>query len=349
MPFWRADRGGAPSRWGGRSVVSPASSSRWHATRRPRVCSGSTTSTARRAEPPCLPRDQRAATGVLPDDRTIVLERTRDEMGTGASASSRPGVVGSTRRGDRARGAAAAGGRGRGRVDLERRRDRAPPARTRAPAGGRGPPARARGDRGPRRAGAGGTSLFAARFREAAARALLLPRRKPGQRTPLWMQAEARPRPSASRRALPFLPDRARGLPRVPARRVRPAGLVEIASRVRRPRDPPRHRGHPGPSPSRRRSSSGTSPTTSTKATPRSPSAAPRPWPWTRPSSRSSSARRSCGSSSTAGPSPSWSWRSSASTRATRPRAPSGSTTCCSASATSPCPRRRLACTPSRG
>ena len=34
----------------------------------------------------------------------------------------------------------------------------------------------------------GGTSLFAARFREAAGRALLLPRRRPGQRTPLWMQ-----------------------------------------------------------------------------------------------------------------------------------------------------------------
>jgi ATP-dependent Lhr-like helicase len=34
----------------------------------------------------------------------------------------------------------------------------------------------------------GGTALFAARFRENAARALLLPRRRPGQRTPLWMQ-----------------------------------------------------------------------------------------------------------------------------------------------------------------
>ncbi|MBM4377234.1 MAG: DEAD/DEAH box helicase [Deltaproteobacteria bacterium] len=31
-----------------------------------------------------------------------------------------------------------------------------------------------------------GTSMFAARFREAAARALLLPRKRPGQRTPLW-------------------------------------------------------------------------------------------------------------------------------------------------------------------
>ncbi len=34
----------------------------------------------------------------------------------------------------------------------------------------------------------GGTALFAARFREAAGRALLLPRRRPGQRAPLWQQ-----------------------------------------------------------------------------------------------------------------------------------------------------------------
>ena len=32
------------------------------------------------------------------------------------------------------------------------------------------------------------SSMFAARFREAAGRALLLPRRRPGQRTPLWLQ-----------------------------------------------------------------------------------------------------------------------------------------------------------------
>src|SRR6185437_12652568 len=34
----------------------------------------------------------------------------------------------------------------------------------------------------------GSTSLFAARFLETAARALLLPRRRPGMRTPLWQQ-----------------------------------------------------------------------------------------------------------------------------------------------------------------
>ena len=34
----------------------------------------------------------------------------------------------------------------------------------------------------------GGSALFSARFREASARALLLPRRRPGGRTPLWLQ-----------------------------------------------------------------------------------------------------------------------------------------------------------------
>src|SRR5207247_2667268 len=34
----------------------------------------------------------------------------------------------------------------------------------------------------------GQTALFGARFRENAARALLIPRRRPGERTPLWQQ-----------------------------------------------------------------------------------------------------------------------------------------------------------------
>src|SRR3954447_12210867 len=36
----------------------------------------------------------------------------------------------------------------------------------------------------------GGSALFASRFRECAARALLLPKRNPGQRTPLWQQRQ---------------------------------------------------------------------------------------------------------------------------------------------------------------
>src|SRR3954462_11125985 len=36
----------------------------------------------------------------------------------------------------------------------------------------------------------GGSALFASRFRESAARALLLPRRDPRKRTPLWQQRQ---------------------------------------------------------------------------------------------------------------------------------------------------------------
>src|ERR1700753_18470 len=36
----------------------------------------------------------------------------------------------------------------------------------------------------------GASALFASRFRECAARALLLPRRNPGRRTPLWQQRQ---------------------------------------------------------------------------------------------------------------------------------------------------------------
>jgi ATP-dependent helicase Lhr and Lhr-like helicase len=39
-------------------------------------------------------------------------------------------------------------------------------------------------------AAVGGSALFAARFRENAARSLLLPRRRPGRRTPLWQQRQ---------------------------------------------------------------------------------------------------------------------------------------------------------------
>ena len=80
------------------------------------------------------------------------------------------------------------------------------------------------------------TALFAARFRENAARALLLPRRRPGPAQPALGAAQARRRPARGRLALRLVPDPARDLPRVPARRVRPAGLVELLSDVERRR-----------------------------------------------------------------------------------------------------------------
>ena len=49
---------------------------------------------------------------------------------------------------------------------------------------------RGRRGRGPGRRAGRASALFASRFRENAARALLLPRRRPGTRTPLWQQRQ---------------------------------------------------------------------------------------------------------------------------------------------------------------
>ncbi len=72
----------------------------------------------------------------------------------------------------------------------------------------------------------GGSALFAARFRENAARALLLPRRRPGQRTPLWQLRQRVGRPAGRGQPVRLVPDPARDVSRGPARRVRPAGAA---------------------------------------------------------------------------------------------------------------------------
>ena len=82
------------------------------------------------------------------------------------------------------------------------------------------------------------TAAFAARFREASARALLLPRRRPGQRTPLWQQRQRAADLLAVRVAVPQLPDAARGHPRVLQRRVRPARAATGAHRGAQPTHP---------------------------------------------------------------------------------------------------------------
>jgi ATP-dependent Lhr-like helicase len=136
--------------------------------------------------------DQRAATGQLPTDRTLLVERFRDELGdwrvvlhspfgrrvhapwalaVSARITERHGIDGSVVAGDD--GIVA----------------RLPDTETEPP-------------------GAelfvfdpdelehlvtvevGGSALFASRFRECAARALLLPRRNPGSRAPLWQQRQ---------------------------------------------------------------------------------------------------------------------------------------------------------------
>jgi ATP-dependent Lhr-like helicase len=133
--------------------------------------------------------EQREATGVLPDDRTLVLERTRDEMGDWRLCLLSPW-------GGRVHApwslALQARMRAAGDPEVETLwsddgivvrvpdRERPPDATVLIPE--------------PEEVEdlvvneLGRSALFAARFREAAARALLLPRRRPGLRSPLWMQ-----------------------------------------------------------------------------------------------------------------------------------------------------------------
>jgi ATP-dependent helicase Lhr and Lhr-like helicase len=133
--------------------------------------------------------DQRAAIGAVPDDRTLVIERCRDELGDWRVCLLSP-------LGGRVMApwsmAILAGLRESGGIDAETLwsndglvvrfpdTDEPPDPQLMLP--------------DPDHAEAlvlrqlGATSLFAARFREAAARALLLPRRRIGGRTPLWQQ-----------------------------------------------------------------------------------------------------------------------------------------------------------------
>uniref|UniRef100_UPI001040FCEF DEAD/DEAH box helicase n=1 Tax=Candidatus Protofrankia californiensis TaxID=1839754 RepID=UPI001040FCEF len=135
--------------------------------------------------------EQREATGRLPDDRTIVVERFRDELGDWRLAVHSPFGAPVT-----APWALAIGARLRDRYGVEvqiMHSDDGVVARI--------PDA----DLAPTadvavfdpdeinalvRAEIGASALFASRFRECAGRSLLLPRRTPGRRTPLWQQRQ---------------------------------------------------------------------------------------------------------------------------------------------------------------
>lgn len=136
--------------------------------------------------------DQRTAAGVVPTDITLLVERFRDELGDWR-------VILHSPYGLRVHGplALAVGRRLRERYGL----DEKPTASddgivVRLPDSGENPP-------GPElfvfdpdeidsivTAEVGESALFASRFRESAARALLLPRRHPGRRSPLWHQRQ---------------------------------------------------------------------------------------------------------------------------------------------------------------
>ena len=83
----------------------------------------------------------------------------------------------------------------------------------------------------------GGSALFASRFRECAARALLLPRRDPGKRSALWQQRQksAALLEVASKGTACSLISLGRPGTRVPAGRLRPAGVAAADARHRVP------------------------------------------------------------------------------------------------------------------
>jgi ATP-dependent helicase Lhr and Lhr-like helicase len=136
--------------------------------------------------------EQRAATGYLPDDRTLVLERFRDELGDWRLVLHSP--YGAQLHAPWALAIAARLRERYGGMDVQAQHTddgiviRVPDADDPPPAG------IAMLD--PEEveqivtAEVGSSALFASRFRECAARALLLPRRQPGRRTPLWQQRQ---------------------------------------------------------------------------------------------------------------------------------------------------------------
>ena len=133
--------------------------------------------------------EQAAATGVVPSDRTIVVERFRDEIGDWRVCILTPfgGRV-------HAPWGMALAGRLRESIGLDVQSIWSDDGIALHLPEADAPPSTADLLIGPDEieelvvGEVGQTALFGSRFRENAARALLIPRRRPGQRTPLWQQ-----------------------------------------------------------------------------------------------------------------------------------------------------------------
>ena len=174
---------------------------------------------------PYLAEEREVTGGVLPTDRQIVVERFRDELGDWRVCVLSP--FGGRVHAPWALAIEATGprpARPRGPDHVERRRHRRAPAR-----GRRGAAASTRCCSTPTRSRSWWSASWPtrpcspSRFRENAARALLLPRRRPGSRTPLWQQRQRAADLLAVASKYGVVPDPAGDLPRVPARRLRPA------------------------------------------------------------------------------------------------------------------------------
>ncbi len=134
-------------------------------------------------------REQESATGVVPSDRTIVVERFRDEIGDwrvcvltpfGARVHA-PWALALGARLQQARGIGAQSIWSDDGIALHVPDADAPPSLDDVLIGPDEVEELVVHE-------VGQSALFGSRFRENAARALLIPRRRPGQRTPLWQQ-----------------------------------------------------------------------------------------------------------------------------------------------------------------
>ena len=135
---------------------------------------------------------QREATGYLPDDRTLVLERFRDELGDwrlvlhsphGARVHAPWALAIAARLRDRYEGMDVQAMHTNDGIVLRVPDTDEPPSAAIVELAADEVESLVTSE-------LGGSALFASRFRECAARALLLPRRRPGRRSPLWQQRQ---------------------------------------------------------------------------------------------------------------------------------------------------------------
>jgi len=192
LPFWRGDAPGRPAELGaaiGAYCRELGAVSEQEATARLRTEGLDELAAANLVR---YLHDQREATGYLPDDRTLVLERFRDELGDWRLVLHSP--YGAQLHAPWALAIAARLRERYGGMDVQALHTddgiviRVPDADDPPPAG----IAMLDPDEVEQivTAEVGSSALFASRFRECAARALLLPRRQPGRRTPLWQQRQ---------------------------------------------------------------------------------------------------------------------------------------------------------------
>ncbi len=190
MPFWHGDRPGRPTEFGeaiGALSRTLAAADLEEAMGRLRERHGLDPRAASNLM--AYLREQAAATGQVPSDRTLVIERYRDEVGDWRVCVLSP--FGARVHAPWATAVAAQLEESSGaQVEVMWSDDgmvfRLPESEEPPDASLFVPAADEIEDRVVRALGE--TSLFAARFRENAARALLLPRRHPGRRSPLWAQ-----------------------------------------------------------------------------------------------------------------------------------------------------------------